>query len=107
MHAKILIWGGKSQAHILHQMIMEQQLGTPMLIFDASIPSIEFESDAQFLSNVETLKSNLQKVDCFVVGIGGSNGYARHKIAKMLEKNKLEQISIISENAILDQSVVY
>jgi acetyltransferase EpsM len=107
MHAKILIWGGKSQAHILHEMIIEQKLGTPMLIFDASIPSIEFESNAQFLRDVETLKFNLKKVNCFVVGIGGSHGYARHKIAKLLEASELKQISILSENAILDQSVAY
>jgi hypothetical protein len=42
----VLIWGGKSQAHILHEMILELELGIPRIIFDYSLNFPEFSSNA-------------------------------------------------------------
>jgi sugar O-acyltransferase (sialic acid O-acetyltransferase NeuD family) len=106
LSSKVLIWGGKSQAHILHQMIIDQKLGVPKLVFDGTLSSAEFDTSAIFLNTYEELKSNLHLVDSFLVGIGGSHGYARHKIAKILEVS-LTQISIISDFSFIDQSVVH
>jgi sugar O-acyltransferase (sialic acid O-acetyltransferase NeuD family) len=102
----VLIWGGKSQAHILHEMILELELGVPRIIFDYSLNSPEFSSNATFTNGIENLHSLVNGVDKFVVGIGGSHGFARHETGKALEK-KLDQLNVISKNSFIDTSVSF
>jgi len=100
----VLIWGGKSQAHILHEMILELELGIPRIVFDFSLDSPEFSSDAIFVNELESLKSLIDGVDQFVVGIGGCHGLARNETGNTLEK-KLLPLNVISKNSFIDSSV--
>jgi len=100
----VLIWGGKCQAHILHEMIIELELGVPRIIFDFSLNSPEFSSNATFVNEIVSLKSLIDGVDKFVIGIGSCHGFARNETGNTLEK-KLGYLNVISRNSIIDTSV--
>jgi sugar O-acyltransferase (sialic acid O-acetyltransferase NeuD family) len=87
-------------------MILELELGIPRIIFDYSLNSPEFSSNATFTNGIENLHSLVNGVDNFVVGIGGSHGFARHETGKALEK-KLDQLNVISKNSFIDTNVSF
>lgn len=100
----ILLWGGKSQSKIIHEMILESKLGHVELIFDKTIEAPEFETSARFVNRIEVLRNNLKNVSHFAVCIGGEHGYIRHKISNYLEGLNLNHLSIFHEKSFLDST---
>lgn len=98
----VLLWGGKSQAKIIQEMITERNLGKVAVVFDKSITVAEFQTNARFVNEFELLRSCLGSISHFVVCIGGESGYARHKISLYLESLNLKPLSILHEKSFVE-----
>jgi sugar O-acyltransferase (sialic acid O-acetyltransferase NeuD family) len=95
MQKKILIWGGKFQSQILHQMILDQNLGIPSIIYDSTLSFTHFLTNAKFLNNIDDLLLNIKSTTHFAIGIGNEFGYARATIGSNLEKLGLTPLSVM------------
>jgi sugar O-acyltransferase (sialic acid O-acetyltransferase NeuD family) len=100
--SKILLWGGKSKARIIEEMIKEGDKGTVAIIFDSTIERPSFQTDAQFINDIKYLKKNIDRTSHYVVCIGNENGYARFKTAEYLEKTGLKPITLIHEKSFIE-----
>ncbi|MGB6231573.1 MAG: NeuD/PglB/VioB family sugar acetyltransferase [Litorimonas sp.] len=84
---RILLWGGRSKARILHAMIEELYQTAPVLIHDHTLDEPVFATTAAFSSDVEGLRDRVAREDIThaVVAIGNAYGWARCETAKALE----------------------
>ncbi len=98
----ILLWGGKSKARIIEEMIRESDAGDVNLIFDNTLESTPFRTSARFINDIESLKKNIKSASHFVVCIGGEHGYARLKTAEYLEKSGLKALTLIHEKSFVE-----
>lgn len=101
---QILLWGGRSQARIIFNMIREFDIGTVNLIFDYSLQHAEFDSNAFFTSNVAEFFSRLKFISHYIVCIGSEHGYARFKTGEFLASLGLIPISIIHNHSFIDST---
>jgi sugar O-acyltransferase (sialic acid O-acetyltransferase NeuD family) len=103
---KILIYGASSQARIVIKMIEELCLGEIVLIYDPTLPHPSFSTSVRFSNKKEELNSLISelKIDNFHVCIGNTYGFARVKISEYLLKQRIKPLSIISKNAIIDET---
>lgn len=99
---RVLLWGAKSKARLALEMIHESGVGTVDLIYDSTLDAVSFETSAQFINDISTLKLKLSLVSHFVVCIGGEHGFARCKAASALEQVGLRPLSLIHEKAFLE-----
>ena len=104
-HRRILLWGARDKAQILHEMILEQELGKIAFIFDMSLQEPLFETEAEFLNDPLVLREHLNSIDHFAVCIGGERGYARYRTGKCLEQLGLRPFPIVHPSALIDPSV--
>jgi sugar O-acyltransferase (sialic acid O-acetyltransferase NeuD family) len=106
---KILLWGGRSMARIVHQMILDGSAGDAEItaIFDSSIDSQTFSTEATFISDVRALVTALGGCTHFVVCIGNEYGFARFKTHEALRGAGLAPLSIISDYGIVEASAEY
>lgn len=98
----ILIWGGRSQARIIQEMIKENFQGSPSIIFDHTLDKPLFNSKARFINNIEMLKKEIKKIRKYVVCIGSEYGFARVNISEYLDKFDLEPLNIIHRTSYID-----
>jgi sugar O-acyltransferase (sialic acid O-acetyltransferase NeuD family) len=98
----ILLWGGKSKARIMNEMLHEIGLGGATLIYDATLDAPSFTHNAYFINDLKKLRIMLNSVSHYVVCIGGENGYARVKIANFLDKMGLSPITLVHEKTFID-----
>lgn len=99
---KILLWGGKSKARIVEEMIKENAAGNVKMIFDNTLESPTFFTKAEFINDIEILKKNVKSISHYVVCIGGEHGYARFKTATYLEKVGLKSITLTHEKCFVE-----
>jgi sugar O-acyltransferase (sialic acid O-acetyltransferase NeuD family) len=104
---KILLWGGGSQARIINEMLIELDIGSPMVIFDSSLKEIKFNSLARFINDIDELKIFLPAISHYVVCIGNEHGYARYVISQNLEKIGLEPLNLMHHTCYLDKTSIY
>lgn len=98
----VLLWGGKSKARIIEEMIKESAAGDVKIIFDNTLESLPFTTTAQFINDIVILKNNIKSISHYVVCIGGEHGYARLKTAGYLEKAGLKALTLIHEKSFVE-----
>ena len=101
---KILVWGGKSMARVIVQMIADH-FGEEAIItgiFDSKLIKPTFPTSLRFENSAAGLKTLLEESSHFVVCIGGEHGYAKFLVAKKLESAGLKPLSVISKSSILE-----
>lgn len=100
----ILLWGGKSKARILNEMIKESGLGAATLIYDSTLTEPSFPTTAFFTNDIQQLKYRLHQVSHYVVCIGGEHGFARFKTAECLEQIGLQPLTLIHSRAFIEST---
>ena len=99
---RILLWGGKSQARIIEEMIRESGAGTVEIMFDSTLEAPPFETGARFMNDVRLLKEHVQPLSHYVVCMGGEHGYARLRTAQYLEGIGLHPMALIHERSFIE-----
>ncbi len=99
---EILLWGGRSKARIIQEMILEKEIGNVKIIFDNSLEMQMFQTDAHFINNIQKLKENIKSVSHYAVCIGGEYGFARARTADYLEKIGLKPITLIHRHSFIE-----
>jgi acetyltransferase EpsM len=103
---KILLYGGKSTALIVQDMLNE--IGEyPKYIFDEYLKYPDFQTKAKFSNKKKDLKLFIKDTTHFFICIGMMDGKLRNYISNILLKKKLKQISLLSKNAIIDKTSEY
>lgn len=102
----LLLWGGKSKARIVEEMIRESASGSVEIIFDSMLDEPSFLTNAKFINNIKILKNSIQFISHYVVCIGGEHGYARFKTAKYLEKFGLKALTLIHEKSFVEPTAI-
>ena len=101
---KILLYGGKSTAFIVYQMLRQKNKKVDY-IFDEFINKTHFQCSAKFSNNKKKdFEFFIKKSKYFFVCIGMLDGKLREYVSKLLIKKKLNPLSIVSEYAIIDKS---
>jgi sugar O-acyltransferase (sialic acid O-acetyltransferase NeuD family) len=102
---KVMLWGGRSKARIIMEMINEiyQDKAEVVGVFDKTLEEIPFDSSISLYSDKFGLKSLCENSTHFVVCIGGEHGYARFMTAKKLIDKGLKPLSLISRHGLLDK----
>ena len=102
---KILLWGGRSKARIIIEMISEIYGSSAEVtaIFDKSLSKPTFSSNIKHYSHNFQLNDIYKQSTHFVICMGGEHGYARYSTAKKLEEFGLKPLSLISKHSILDK----
>jgi len=98
----ILVWGGKSKARILIEMLREVGFGGPTFIFDSSLAEASFPHDGSFTNDIQELKLKLPQISHYVICIGAEHGFARVKIAEHLDRLGLQPLSLVHETAFIE-----
>lgn len=101
-NSRILLWGGKSKARIVQEMIRESAAGEVRIIFDSTLEALSFSTSAQFINNIDILKANIELVSNYVMCMGGEHGYARLKTAEYLERAGLEALTLVHERSFVE-----
>lgn len=99
---EVLLWGGKSKARIIEEMIKENEVGNVQIIFDNTIQSPHFLTTAQFINDINILSKNIESISHYVVCIGAEHGYARFKTAEYLEKIGLKALTLIHKKSFIE-----
>ncbi len=99
---QILLWGARSQARIIEEMIKEEHMGQVKIIFDNTLEEPTFESKARFINDIQNLKNKIQSLTHFVVCIAGEHGLARFKTAHYLEKLGLKPLTLIHKTSFIE-----
>lgn len=98
----ILLWGGKSKARILNEMLKERGTGEATVIYDGTLTEATFSHNARFTNDINTLKTLLSSVSHYVVCVGAEHGYARVKTAEYLDRLGLQPLTLIHERAFIE-----
>ena len=92
----ILLYGSKSTAFIIYEMLKEQKK-SPKYIFDPLSSKPFFKSDLIFSNKIKDFKIFVKKSKYFSVCIAREDGFARYSISKKLEKFNLKPITVKSK----------
>ena len=106
MKNKILLYGGKSTALIVCEMLKEKKT-KPSFIYDEYISKPYFRINCVFSNKKKDLKKFIKDRRDFFVCIGMMDGFLRDYISKFFINKKLNPISIISNRAFIDKTVSY
>ena len=113
MNYKILIWGAKSKALILINMLRNNEFFDKKkkiiarkvkYLVDPFLKEPEFETKIPFINNKKEFLNNINNTNSFIVGIGGHFGKARTLISKELIKRGLRPINAIHKSSIIDKT---
>jgi len=100
----VLLWGGKSKARIVDQMLRENHVGVTALIFDPTIERPAFKTKAKFTNKVAVLRAYLPRVTHFVICIGAEHGYARYMTARRLMKIGLIPLPLVHSTSFIEKT---
>ena len=103
---QILLYGGKSTALIVHEMLIEQKKKVHY-IFDEFIKKTHFANKAVFSNKKKDLGIFINNSNYFFVCIGMYDGKLRCIISEKIKKKKLKLLSIISPKALISKSAQY
>lgn len=92
---KILFWGGSKLTEMLINFLEPKK---DFIIYDPTITQLNFRMQCAFFTKKEEFLKIIGDCDEFIIGIGGTNGYARFKIAEFLKSLSLRPISYISKD---------
>jgi sugar O-acyltransferase (sialic acid O-acetyltransferase NeuD family) len=98
----VLLWGAKSKARIVAEMLRESGRGAVSVIFDATANRPAFKTRAKFINNVGALRACLPRVTHFVVCIGAEHGYARYMTALRLKKLGLKPLALVHDTSFVE-----
>ena len=101
---KILLWGGRSYARIINEMIQEYKVGKVKIIFDQTVEKLSFSTDAYFVNNIVKLSESISDITHFIICIGAEHGFARLNTGYNLENLGLITLSLIHEKSFIDQT---
>ena len=87
---KILLYGGKSTALIVSEMLKDDK-ERPKYIYDEYIKNPEFKSSAKFSNKKKDLKLFIKNSSNFFICIGMMDGKLRNYISNLFIKEKLKQ----------------
>jgi sugar O-acyltransferase (sialic acid O-acetyltransferase NeuD family) len=91
---RILIWGGRAQSRLLHEMVEETGVGVITAVFDPSLQAPAYGSAAETLFTATDLTARMKDFDSFIVAIGAEYGFARWRIAQDLQSYGLAPLSL-------------
>ena len=100
--SKILLYGSKSTAYIIYEMLIELNKH-PKYIFDPLSSKPSFKSNLEFSNKLSDFKNYLNKSKYFSVCIAREDGFARYKISKEFEKLNLKPLNINSRTSNLSK----
>lgn len=100
----VLIWGGRSQARLVAEMLKESGVGEAAIVFDNTLDQPYFESQAIFVNDINLLKEKISSVTHYVVCIAGEHGYARFKTAEYLDRLGLKPLTLVHEKSFVEPS---
>lgn len=102
---KIMLWGGRSKARIIIEMINESIYSDSKIIgiFDKTIDKIPFKTKIQLYSDKSGFDFLCSNATHYIVCIGGEYGYARFNTSEKLKKKGLIPLDLISNHGILDK----
>ena len=103
---KILLYGGKSTALIVNDMLKENG-EYPKYIFDEYITNPQFKTRAKFSYKKKDLNLFVKNSTHFFICIGMMDGKLRNFLSNLFIKKKLKQISLISKKALIDKTSKY
>ncbi len=115
LNYKILVFGANSKTRILLNMINNNEIfyknkkienKKTCLLVDPFLKKPNFETNIPFLNKKNDFLKGLNKINSFVVGIGGNHGKARYLISKELLKKKLKPLSLIHKTSFIDKTSV-
>ena len=96
---KIFLWGGRSKARIVEQMLNEAG-HEAAVIFDNHIAAPPFTTTATFVADPAQVREHAAKCTHFVACVGGEYGFARARISEFCESQlKLEPVTLIHPTA--------
>jgi sugar O-acyltransferase (sialic acid O-acetyltransferase NeuD family) len=98
----VLLWGGRSQARIVHQMLLDSGAAPVRVVFDATLESPYFSTDAKFIRDPSVLKLELPALTHFVVCVGAQHGFARHRISEFLKTRGLAALDVAHPRSFVD-----
>lgn len=101
---KIMLWGGRSKARIIIEMISETYSTKAKIIgvYDETLDKLPFNANVKLYSSKSELKFLYANATHFVVCIGGEHGFARFKTSVKLKENGLLPIDLVSSHGLLD-----
>lgn len=91
---RIVIWGGRAQSRLLHEMIEETGIGVIAAVFDPSLQAPAYDSTAETLFTATDLATRMANFDSFIVAVGAEYGFARWRIAQALQSYGLVPVSL-------------
>ena len=97
---KILLYGGKSTALIVYEMLKEKNK-TVSYIFDEYLNNTHFKNKAVFSNKKYDFRSFIKKSKFFFVCIGMYDGKLRNFISKILIDRGLKPLSITSSKSLI------
>ena len=102
---KVLLWGGRSKARVIIEMISEiyGSSAEVVAIFDKTLSKPTFSSNIKHYSKNFDINDICKQSTHFIICMGGEHGYARYLTAKKLEEAGLKPLSLISKYCILDK----
>ena len=98
--SKILLYGGKSTALIVYEMLKEKKKKVSF-IFDEFLKHPHFKNNAHFSNKKLEFRKFIKKSRYFFVCIGMYDGMLRSHISKILIKKGLRPLSIISDKSLI------
>lgn len=101
-HKRILLWGGRSKARIVLNMLRQAGETGPVTIFDDTLDEISFPFDGRHFTDIGDLRAAVPELTHFVVCIGGEHGYARVRTARALEGLGLAPVALVHPAAYVD-----
>jgi acetyltransferase-like isoleucine patch superfamily enzyme len=106
MRDRILLYGGKSTALIVYEMLKEKKIRTSF-VYDEYLKGPYFKSNLIFSNKKKDLKKFIELSNKFFVCIGMMDGFLRDYISNFFISKKLKPISVISDKSIFDKSSVH
>ena len=101
---KLLIWGGRSKARIIMEMVSELYVDSSIIgIFDKTLKELPFNTNVKLYTDKSDLEFLCQEATHFVVCIGGEHGFARFMTSEKLKEKGLKPIDLVSKHGLLDK----
>lgn len=101
---KILLWGGRSKARIIMDMISDLYVDSSIIgIFDKTLKELPFNSSVKLYSDKSDLEFLCKEATHFVVCIGGEHGFARFMTSERLKEKGLRPVDLVSKHGLLDK----
>ena len=104
MKKKILLYGAKSTAYIIYELLKEKKINAKYL-FDPFLKKPLFQNNLIFSNKKKDFLKFLSDTTNFAVCIGREDGKSRYMISKEFEKKGLKPIEIISKNSDIHKTV--